>query len=305
MPGARHLDPVVSGEMLPRAVTRGISVPSARSLTYASLTSRRAGVIWGERQHGDWPGAVPFSTKTSPQSPTEAGTRWFMPDNFLFRSMGLAAVTATALTGAYTGLRQAKIEEAGRERARQDAGASYGTADIGGPFTLTNVASGRRFTDNDLRGKFALIYFGFTTCPDVCPAELEKMRIALNSLEKRGIGSSDITPVFITVDPERDSAKAVRDYLKPFHPRVVGLTGTRAQVDAVSKAYKVYAKKTTDDGDNYLVDHSIIMYLMSPDGKFLDFYGKHVSEAELEDSIASGIQDWREKSKGSDKKYAR
>ena len=309
--------------MLRRAIANSLTANYDNSAARALLTSRdlvaaivgrptrRRGIAPGwlqegyiSRNHDGRPYSAttsksappPLSSKSEEKAPLGGVRRWFIPDNYLLRSMGLAALTATALTGAYTGLRQAKVDEAQRERARQDAGSSFGTADIGGPFTLTNVSTGRRFTEGDLRGKFALVYFGFTTCPDVCPAELEKMRLALNALEKkRGIGAADITPVFITVDPERDTAKAISDYLKPFHPRLVGLTGTRAQVDVVTKAYKVYAKRTSDDANNYLVDHSIIMYLMSPEGTFLDFYGKHVSEAELEDSIAAGMGEWRER----------
>ncbi|HSR55767.1 MAG TPA: SCO family protein [Alphaproteobacteria bacterium] len=139
-------------------------------------------------------------------------------------------------------------------------------AQIGGPFTLTDH-TGKRVSDTDFRGRYMLIYFGYTFCPDVCPTELQTIARAMEIL---GDDGKNIVPVFISVDPARDTVAAVKDYVAAFHPRMVGLTGSKADVEAAAKAYKVYARKApgTEDGANdYLVDHTSHIYLVGPDGK--------------------------------------
>jgi protein SCO1/2 len=138
---------------------------------------------------------------------------------------------------------------------------------IGGPFTLVDGA-GRTVTDRDLRGQYLLIYFGYTFCPDVCPTTLTAMASALDQLGSR---AEQLRPVFITVDPERDTPKVVRDYTAAFSPRILGLTGTPEQIAKVAGEYRVYyAKHRTGEGPgDYTVDHSSIIYLMGPDGRFI------------------------------------
>lgn len=148
------------------------------------------------------------------------------------------------------------------QQTQQESGSS--TATIGGPFTLVDT-SGRTVTDQTFHGKWMLIYFGYTYCPDACPTTLTNMGIAL---QKLGPEAARIAPMFITVDPERDTVKAMAEYLKSFDPRIVGLTGSEAQTAAVAKAYHVYVAPRKSDGDDYLVDHSAYIYLMSPQGKF-------------------------------------
>ena len=137
---------------------------------------------------------------------------------------------------------------------------------FGGPFTLT-AHDGRRVSDTDFRGKFMLIYFGYTRCPDVCPIDLLTMGEALNKL---GGEADRIQPLFITVDPERDTEKLLADYVGSFHPRLLGLTGGAAEIAAAVRAWKVHRVKYTPANDpaNYGVDHSSLTYLMGPDGKF-------------------------------------
>lgn len=141
-----------------------------------------------------------------------------------------------------------------------------GTAAIGGPFSLTS-ADGRTVTDETFRGKWMVIYFGYTFCPDACPTALSNMSIALQKLGKE---ADKIQPLFITVDPERDTRKVMSAYLESFDPRIVGLVGSQAQTVAAAKTYRVYFEAHKDGGDNYLVDHSAYFYLMGPDGKFVD-----------------------------------
>lgn len=139
-----------------------------------------------------------------------------------------------------------------------------GTALIGGPFALVD-GRGQPVTDATWAGKPLLIYFGYTYCPDVCPTELSVMSNALDLLGD----DTDVVPLFITVDPARDTAQVMADYVAHFHSRMVGLTGTAAQVAAAAKAYRVYYAKGPGEGDDYLMDHSSFVYLMGRDHKYL------------------------------------
>ena len=135
---------------------------------------------------------------------------------------------------------------------------------LGGPFSLTDH-TGRAVTQADFAGRFLLVYFGFTYCPDVCPTELGTIAAALDALEEQG---ERVTPVFVSVDPERDTPAAMADYVSRFHPRMVGLTGTPEQVAAAARAYRVfYAKVNRPEMTQYLMDHSSFIYLVGPDGK--------------------------------------
>jgi protein SCO1/2 len=142
---------------------------------------------------------------------------------------------------------------------------------IGGPFAMTDQ-TGKAVTDADYRGKYLLIYFGYTYCPDVCPTELGVMAKALDLLGRQ---SDKVQPLFISVDPERDTVAHLKDYVALFHPSLVGLTGTAEQVRDTARAYRVYyAKAPQKDGkpDDYLMDHSSFIYLMGPDGGFVGVY---------------------------------
>jgi protein SCO1 len=143
-----------------------------------------------------------------------------------------------------------------------------GKALIGGPFTLLGK-DGSTVTDKVFRGKYMLVFFGYTHCPDICPAELQVMAAALDGLDKKE--ADKVIPIFITVDPERDTPRVVADYVMNFGPRFVGLSGTPEEIAKAAKAYRVtYDKHPADDGSgNYSVDHSAIAYLMGPDGQFI------------------------------------
>jgi cytochrome oxidase Cu insertion factor (SCO1/SenC/PrrC family) len=167
---------------------------------------------------------------------------------------------------------------------------SSGEALVGGPFTLTNQ-DGKRVTDQDFRGKYMLIFFGFTFCPDVCPSELQVMSAALDQLGPQG---DKIQPVFITIDPERDTPEAMKVYISNFHPRMVGLSGSAEDIAVVAKAYRVYyAKAKQAEGaapGDYLMDHSTILYLMGPDGKFVKHFTYGTDVKTLTDGLRPVVQ---------------
>lgn len=169
---------------------------------------------------------------------------------------------------------------------------TFGRPALGGPWTLVD-AEGKPVTSGDLLGKFYLLYFGFTYCPDICPNELVKMGKVTDAVQKRALASGmpDVTPVFVTLDPYRDSCAQVGAYVKDFHPRMLGLTGTPAQLKKIAKSFRVYFQETDhDDGsEDYLVDHSIVMYLIGPDGTFLDFYTQMMTSPEITEKVMGTI----------------
>ena len=142
---------------------------------------------------------------------------------------------------------------------------------IGGRFTLISQ-DGRPVTDADFRGKNTLVFFGFTNCPDVCPLTLNNISRAMVLL---GADANKIQPLFISVDPLRDTPNVLRKYLKHFDHRIIGLTGTPKQVVAVQRAYRIFAQRRNAVGagsDDYLMDHTSISYMMGPSGEFKTFF---------------------------------
>jgi protein SCO1 len=142
-----------------------------------------------------------------------------------------------------------------------------GKPSVGGPFSLIDT-TGKRVTDKDFLGRYMLVFFGYTNCPDICPAGLQVMSAALDKLGKR---ADEIVPIFITLDAARDTPEKLATYVKAFHPRLVGLTGSESDIAATAKAYRVYFQKVPDDKDpkTFTIDHSAIFYLMGKDGKLL------------------------------------
>lgn len=158
-----------------------------------------------------------------------------------------------------------------------------GDAAIGGPFTLVNQF-GQTVTDKDVITGPTLIYFGYTFCPDVCPLDLARNVEAIDILDERG---EQVTPVFITIDPARDTPEELRDFAEVMHEDMIALTGTDEQIAAASKAYKTYYAKV-DDGPDYLMDHLTYSYLMSPKG-FVDFFRRDVTPEDMSDTISCYI----------------
>ena len=157
---------------------------------------------------------------------------------------------------------------AGDQVGRLGRAVQTGSAQIGGPFALIDQ-DGKTRTDGDFHGRFALIYFGYSFCPDVCPTTLAEMGAALDKL---GPKRSRVVPLLITIDPERDTPKILHDYMKSFGPDFVGLTGSPKAIAQVAREYHVYIKKQPLKGGGYGMDHSGVIYLMGPDGKFVTYY---------------------------------
>ncbi len=150
-----------------------------------------------------------------------------------------------------------------------------GAAQIGGPFELTDQ-HGQRRTATEFTGRYMLVYFGYSFCPDVCPTDLAALSAGLAQAEASdAVRGAKVQPIFITIDPERDTVAALKDYAPSFHPRLLALTGSVAQINALRKAYHVYAHKNIDvhDPKNYLVDHTALLYLMGPDGQYVAHLG--------------------------------
>ena len=142
---------------------------------------------------------------------------------------------------------------------------SAGAAAIGGPFSLVDQ-NGRTVTDKDMRGHPFLVFFGFTHCPDVCPTALFEISEVFGKL---GPDAQKVGALFVTIDPERDTPAAMKDYLSSFNPRLVGLTGDPAAIAAVAKEYRVYVKKVPLDNGEYTMDHTALVYLMDKEGRFV------------------------------------
>jgi protein SCO1/2 len=158
---------------------------------------------------------------------------------------------------------------------------------IGGPFELVN-AQGQTVTDADVIKEPTLIYFGYTFCPDVCPLDNARNAEAVDLLSAKGISA---TPVFISIDPERDTPEVMAEFIELFHDKMIGLTGSLEQVDAVSKAYKTYYKKQPGDPEFYLVDHSVFTYLVLPEHGFVEFFRRDATA----DQVAETTQCFSER----------
>jgi cytochrome oxidase Cu insertion factor (SCO1/SenC/PrrC family) len=153
---------------------------------------------------------------------------------------------------------------------------------IGGPFALTDH-NGQRRTDADFRGRLMVIYFGYTHCPDICPADLTSIALALDRL---GDAGEAVQPVFITLDPERDTPADLAEYVKAFHPRLIGLTGAPDEIRKVATAYKTYYVKAGNAGGvGYAVDHTAFIYLVGRDGRYLGFLPPSTTPERLSDVI--------------------
>src|SRR5512138_2394402 len=161
-----------------------------------------------------------------------------------------------------------------------------GAALIGGPFTLTDQ-TGQQRSEADFQGRYALVYFGYTYCPDICPTSLSTMTQGIDLLEAQAPEkAAAVLPVFVTVDPERDTVEALAGYAEHFHPRLMALTGTEEQVAGAAKAYRIFYQKVEEESaSDYLMDHSSIIYLMGPDGGYLT----HFTHASTAEDIAKGL----------------
>ncbi|RWS09722.1 hypothetical protein B4U79_03272 [Dinothrombium tinctorium] len=163
-------------------------------------------------------------------------------------------------------------------------------AALGGEIELIDE-NGRLTSTKEFLGKWILIYFGYTHCPDICPEEMEKMCTVVDLLEKNK--NIFVQPIFITVDPKRDTTEIVQKYVKEFSPKIKGFTGSKDQIEAAMKAYRVYSgAMEKDEYDEYVVDHTIITYLINPVGEFVDYYGRTKNAQQMFNSVSKHIENY-------------
>jgi protein SCO1/2 len=160
-----------------------------------------------------------------------------------------------------------------------------GSDQIGGPFTLVDE-NGQTVTDKEVIDEPALLYFGYTYCPDICPYDAARNAEAVTLLEERGYS---VKPVFISIDPERDTPEQLADFTSYLHPKMLGLTGTPEQVKAASKAYRTYYQKQEADDEYYLVDHSTFTYLVLPEEGFVEFFRRETTAEQMAETTACFI----------------
>ncbi|WP_230482815.1 SCO family protein [Sphingomonas sp. Leaf21] len=183
------------------------------------------------------------------------------------------------------------IALAGCGSSQPEAQPPLAGATIGGPFRLT-AADGRTVTDRDFAGRYRVMYFGYTFCPDVCPTDMQAIGAGLKLFEASDAArAARIVPIFVTVDPARDTREVVGRFATTFHPRFIGLTGTQAQIDAAKKAYAVWSQKgDPSPGGGYLVNHSRQVYLMDPDGKPMALVPTDEGPKAVADTLAQWVR---------------
>ncbi|KAG7892886.1 hypothetical protein KL936_001060 [Ogataea polymorpha] len=219
-------------------------------------------------------GGPDYSKQTLKKNPIEFMT---------WKAVVVFVIFGSALTYVFTSEKE-KLKL--RREAEQNRG--VGKPLIGGPFNLIDT-EGRPFTQENLKGKFSIIYFGFTHCPDICPDELDKLGLILDGLKSKH--NIELQPIFITCDPARDSPEVIKEYLKDFHPSIIGLTGDYDEIKKCCKNYRVYfsTPRNVKPGQDYLVDHSIFFYFMDPEGEFIDVLGRQYDVEDAIDKIKSNI----------------
>jgi protein SCO1/2 len=203
----------------------------------------------------------------------------------LIRIAILSLVALVAAAGAAYWQVSGELEARRAAPAREDFVSPYAAAGVGGPFELVDH-TGATVTRQDFRGRFLLIYFGYTYCPDVCPTELYEMVTARDMLGER---AGRVQPVFVSIDPERDTVERMADYVALYHPDLIGLTGSPDQIEAAAQAYRVFYRRVeSPEFAEYLMDHSSQVYLVGPEGRVLDMF----SPGTAPEAMAERIGGW-------------
>jgi protein SCO1 len=199
----------------------------------------------------------------------------------MFMSQAIALTAATVVVVGL-GATFAVTQLVGNPTFEQCSGSSVAGGDIGGPFTLLDK-SGATVTDIDVITEPTLIYFGYSFCPDVCPIDMARNSVVVDILAEQGVSA---TPMFISIDPERDTPEIVGDYAFNFHDKAIGLTGSAEQVAAASKAYRTFYQKQEGDPDYYLMQHTTFSYLTLPEHGFVEFFRQNESPEKIAESVA-------------------
>jgi cytochrome oxidase Cu insertion factor (SCO1/SenC/PrrC family) len=236
----------------------------ASDKSYAKQTKATELLLVALSEQPDHPGIAHYLTYCLSNASSTA------PDTTLLQSVGMTSQTRRTLL---SGLAVLLVFGVGGLAVLGPAWAEDATspAPIGGPFTLSS-GNGRMVSDQEFRGKWLLVYFGYTHCPDVCPTTLLEI---VQTLEQLGPLAAEVQPIFITIDPERDTPEAVSEYLEAFDPRIVGLSGTPAEISNVAKEYRVYYKKQErvwKDSEDYLMEHSAFVYVIGPSGTYVTLF---------------------------------
>lgn len=204
-----------------------------------------------------------------------------MPVTTRHYALAAASVVVIGLVSTYA------LTQRGPDRFAQcrTSAVAGGAGAIGGPFTLVDE-TGATVTDKDVITRPSLIYFGYTFCPDVCPLDVARNAEATDALEEMGY---EVTPVFISIDPKRDTPEVLAEFTDVMHPRMIGLTGSEEQVKAASLAYRTYFRINDTGDDYYLVDHSTQTYLVLPGHGFVEFFGRDVTPEDMAQRAACFI----------------
>ena len=225
-----------------------------------------------------------------------SGKKWFSSDKLpkqdaapvSWKNLAAVMVAGAVAVGYYNYEKERRLTQVSSNKVT-----TIGEASIGGKWVLVDV-DGNLVSDEDYLGKYVLVYFGFTNCPDICPNELVKIGNIINTLDKTDSTKDKVTPLFISIDPRRDTVGQMKQYQKDFHPKIQYFTGTPDQVTSIAKAYRVFWSKVDeviddDDEEDYSVDHTIVLYLMGPNGKFIDLFTQSVEEKQIVRRITDAI----------------
>lgn len=203
------------------------------------------------------------------------------PKNGWRSTRAYAAVAAFAVAGLLLGS-GAYVWLKGGDWQSACSGGQVAGGDLGGPFTLVDE-TGRTVTDADVITGPALIYFGYTFCPDVCPLDAARNAEAVDILEEMGI---EATPVFVSIDPARDTPEVLAEFTENLHPRMIGLTGTPEQIGAASKAYRTYFQVRDPAEEFYLIDHTTFTYFVRPETGFVEFFRRETTPQQMAETVA-------------------
>ena len=242
--------------------------------------------------------ATPFAFSSPSPSPSSSSSSGPGTSKFVtpvtWGSLTVMGITGLGLAYYYV------VEKEKKKKEAMNKVHTFGKPALGCSWTLVDY-NGMPRTDKDFLGNFSLLYFGFTRCPDICPSELVKVAKVIKLLEKDSKYMKGempfLKPLFISVDPDRDTVGQMRNYAQDFHPSILYLTGTKEQIAKVAQGYRVYFSKADEDlgEDNYLVDHSIVLYLLGPDGIFLDFFTQSMTPEDIVKRIKGHAENYTKK----------